>query len=109
MMKCGIMFKLGDVVLAQIPFVDLDREKFRPAVVLFEDLGNIVVASITSNIHMKGIPLSVKEGAVKESVIKINYIFTVSFGRIKGVLFSLSYEKKELIISELVRKLRSAS
>ncbi|HLD05488.1 MAG TPA: type II toxin-antitoxin system PemK/MazF family toxin [Candidatus Nanoarchaeia archaeon] len=103
------MFKLGDVVLAQIPFIDLEQEKFRPAVVLFEDLGNIVVASITSNTRMRGIPLSIKEGTVKESVIKINYIFMVSFRRVKGLLFSLSYQKKEQIISELIKKIRSAS
>ena len=59
---------------------------------LFEEYGNIVVAGITSNLKMGGIPLSKKEGAVKESVIKLNYIFTISEKMVKKVLFSLSKE-----------------
>ncbi len=36
------------------------------------------VAGITSNPHMKGIALTTVDGAVKDSVIKTNYIFTIS-------------------------------
>jgi len=99
------MPKFGDVILANIQFADTYEIKKRPAVVLFEEYGNVVVAGITSNIEMKGIPLSKKEGAVKESVIKLNYIFTISEKMIKKNLFSLSSEKKKLIVSELLKKL----
>ena len=100
------MPKFGDVILANIQFTDTFEIKKRPAVVLFEEYGNVVVAGITSNIKMKGIPLSKKEGAVKESIIKLNYIFTISEKMIKKNLFSLSTEKKKLIVSELVKKLQ---
>ena len=99
------MPKFGDVILAEIQFTDTFEIKTRPAVVLFEECGNVVVAGITSNIEMKGIPLSKKEGAVKESVIKLNYIFTISKKMIKKSLFLLSNEKKKLIASELMKKL----
>ncbi|MCH8004517.1 MAG: type II toxin-antitoxin system PemK/MazF family toxin [Nanoarchaeota archaeon] len=99
------MPKFGDVILAQIQFVDTFEIKSRPAVVLFEEYGNVVVAGITSNVEMKGIPLSKKEGAIKESVIKLNYIFTISEKMIKKILFSLSSEKKKIIVSELIKKL----
>ena len=99
------MPKFGDVVLAQIQFVDTFEIKKRPAVVLFEEFGNVVVIGITSNIEMKGIPLSRKEGAVKDSIIKLNYIFTISEKMIKKILFFLSSEKKKLIVSELMKKL----
>ena len=59
-------------------FTDTAEVKTRPAVVLFEELGNVVIAGITSNLKMKGIPLTKSEGAIKESVIKLNYIFTIS-------------------------------
>ena len=72
------MLKLGDVVLTKVQFVDTFEVKIRPVVVLFEDKGNIVVAGITSNEKMDGILLTKKEGAVKDSVIKLNYIFTIS-------------------------------
>ena len=59
------MHNPGDVVLAHIQFADTFAVKKRPALVLFEEYGNIVVAGITSNIEMQGIPLSKKEGAIK--------------------------------------------
>jgi mRNA interferase MazF len=92
-------------VLAQLQFTDTLEIKTRPAVVLFEEYGNIVVAGITSNVQMKGIPLTKQEGAVKDSVIKLNYIFTVSDAMIKKKLFALAKEKKEQIRDALLKKL----
>ena len=99
------MHKLGEVVLAEIQFADSPDIKTRPAAVLFEEYGNIVVAGITSNLKMGGILLAKKEGAIKESVIKLNYIFTISEKMVKKVLFSLSNEKKKIIVNEIIKKL----
>ena len=98
-------YKFGDVVLAKVQFTDTFEIKKRPALILFEELGNVVVAGITSNLEMKGIPLHKKEGAIKESVIKLNYIFTISEEMIDRVLFSVLKEKKELIKKELFKKI----
>jgi len=76
-------------------------------VVLFEEFGNIVIAGITSNTQMKGIPLTKKEGAVKDSVIKLNYIFTTADPFIKKTLFSLSKEKKKIVQQEFTKKLHA--
>ena len=95
----------GDVILAQVQFTDTFEIKLRPAVILFEELGNIVIAGITSNLSMKGIPLTQKEGAIKESVIKPNYIFTISGSLVKKKLFPLSKEKKSLLYEELARRI----
>ena len=95
----------GDVVLTNVQFTDTFEIKKRPALVLFEEFDNIVVAGITSNLEMKGISLTKKEGAIKESVIKTNYIFTVSNGLIEKSLFSLSKEKKKQVFDKLVEKL----
>ncbi len=107
MMKRGSMLKFGDVVLAQIQFVDTFELKTRPALVLFEEYGNVVVAGITSNKEMEGISLTKKDGAIKESVIKLNYIFTISEKMVQKELFKLTSEKKKIIISEFVKKLDS--
>ncbi len=104
-MNVGKMPKVGDVVLTKIQFTDTFEIKKRPALVLFEELGNIIVAGITSNIEMKGIPLTKKEGAIKNSVIKLNYIFTISKMMIDKILFSLSKQKKKKVFDELVKKL----
>lgn len=99
------MLKAGDVILASVQFTDTAEVKTRPAVVLFEELGNVVIAGITSNLKMRGIPLSKSEGALKDSVIKLNYIFTISNEMASKVILHLSEEKKGLIFDELSKKL----
>lgn len=99
------MPKSGDVILATVQFTDTAEVKVRPAVVLFEEFGNVVVAGITSNLKMKGIPLTKGEGALKDSVIKLNYIFTISNEMASKVVFHLSNEKKKIIFDELTKRL----
>ena len=95
----------GDVVLVQVQFTDTFEIKKRPALVLFEELDNIVVAGITSNTKMKGIPLSKEDGIKKDSVIKMNYIFTISTAMITKILFHLNTKKKQMVFNELQKRL----
>ncbi len=99
------MPKAGDVIVASVQFTDTAEVKTRPAAVLFEELGNVVIAGITSNLKMKGLPLTKNEGAIKDSVIKLNYIFTISEEMVCKVIFHLSKEKKRLIFDELNKRL----
>ena len=99
------MLKAGEVVLAKIQFTDTFEIKTRPALILFEELDNIVVAGITSNTDTEGIPLTKKEGAVKDSVIKLNYIFTVSESMIAKKLFTLTKAKQKIVYNTLIKKL----
>lgn len=99
------MYEFGSVILAEVQFTDTFEIKTRPVVVLFEEEGNIVIIGITSNLEMKGIPLTKKEGAVKDSVIKLNYIFTISEKMVKKFLFNLSDKKKDMIRKELEKRL----
>lgn len=99
------MLKAGDVVLADIQFVDTFELKKRPALVLFEEFNNVVVAGITSNTEMKGITLTKSDGAIKDSIIKLNYIFTISRAMIEKTVFSLSAEKKKEVYEALIGKL----
>lgn len=99
------MHKLGEVVLGLVQYTDTFEIKKRPALVLFEEQGNIVVAGITSNLKMSGVPLTKKEGAFKDSIIKLNYIFTISEKMVERVLFSISKEKREVIKREFLDKL----
>ena len=101
------MSKAGDIVLTKVQFTDTFEIKKRPALILFEEFDNVVVAGITSNPEMKGILLTKREGAVKDSVIKLNYIFTVSSAMIEKVLFHLSSNKKKKVFDELLERLNS--
>jgi len=99
------MLKSGDVVLAQVQFTDTFEIKKRPALVLFEEYDNVVVAGITSNLKMKGIPLTKGEGAIQDSVIKLNYIFTISTAMVVKMLFHLNKKKKQMVFNELQKRL----
>jgi len=100
------MPKSGDVVLAQIQFTDTFEIKKRPALLLYEEFGNVVVAGITSNTNMQGVSITKKEGAIKDSIIKLNYIFTISKGMILKTLFHLTSKKKNEVYKELTKKLK---
>jgi mRNA interferase MazF len=89
-------FKSGDVVIARIQFTDTLKVKKRPVLILFEEYGHLVVAGITSNTNMKGIPLLKKDGMIKDSVIKLNYIFTISNNLIYKKLFTLNKKKRSI-------------
>lgn len=104
-MRHGKMLRSGDVVIAQMQFTDTFEIKKRPAIILFEEYDNVVVAGITSNQQMKGIPLTKEEGAVKNSIIKLNYIFTISKAMIVKTLFQLNTEKKHMVYQELLHRL----
>jgi len=97
----------GDVVLARVQFTDSFEVKTRPALVLFEEYDNLVLAGITSNTSMKGIPLTVREGAIRDSVIKTNYIFTVTRLMIKKKLFTISSLRRKQVHDDLIVKLES--
>ena len=99
------MLKSGDVVLANIQFVDTSEIKIRPALVLFEEYDNVVVAGVTSNPKMEGVKILKKDGAIKDSVIKLNYIFTISRNMVSKVLFHLNQEKKKKVFEELKDRL----
>jgi mRNA interferase MazF len=99
------MPKAGDVIITRMQFVDSEGSKVRPALVLFEELGNIIIAGITTNMQMKGIHISTKEGAAQDSIIKLSYIFTITDEAILKTVFHLSPEKKRLVFDELLKRL----
>ena len=49
----GNMPRSGDIIIARVRFADDQGSKIRPALVLFEELGNVVIAGVTTNLHMK--------------------------------------------------------
>jgi mRNA interferase MazF len=99
------MSKTGDIILTRMQFIDSHGSKVRPALVLFEELGNIIIAGITTNLQMKGVSITTKEGAAQDSIIKLNYIFTITNEAILKTVFHLSPKKKQLVFDELSKRL----
>ncbi len=103
-MKSGKDYKFGDIFLAHVQFIDSGEIKTRPALVLFEEYGNIVIVGITSNPHTKGISITKEEGMEVDSVIKLNYIMTISEKQVKKYLFTVSNNKKQEVKQALLGK-----
>ena len=100
MIRCGTMYRQGDILLIPIPFTDLSAKKKRPVLVLSNDSYNsktedIIVAAITSNITTKDYIVTLQsqdldEGTLKvDSCIRVDKIYTLSqaiviskFGRV---------------------------
>ena len=55
---------------------------------------------------MQGISLTKQEGMVIDSIVKLNYIMTLTELMVKKYLFSISEEKKQQIKEELCEKLQ---
>lgn len=99
----------GDIIIARVRFADDQGSKIRPALVLFEEPGNVVIAGVTTNLQMKGVPISKREGAAQESIIKLNYIFTITNDVVLKTVFHLSIDKKKMVLKELMEKLEGLS
>ncbi|MFH1649749.1 MAG: hypothetical protein ABIA93_04325 [Candidatus Woesearchaeota archaeon] len=85
-------------------FVETDSYKRRPALVLYQEHRNLVVAGITSNLLMEGISLTREEGFQFDSVLKLNYIMTVvSTSALQ--IFRLSMGKQEFVRDAIVSRL----
>jgi hypothetical protein len=54
--------------------------------------------------RMNGIRISKNEGAAQDSVIKLNYIFTITNEAIIKTVFQLSSEKRNVVFDELMKK-----
>ncbi|MDE1854818.1 MAG: type II toxin-antitoxin system PemK/MazF family toxin [Candidatus Micrarchaeota archaeon] len=99
------MYRAGDIVTARVRLSEGSETKNRFALVLYEQLGNVVIAGITSNPYAKGIPLTKKEGMPKDSVIKLNYLFTVTEDTLFGPIFKLGKERKKQVSGEMSKLL----
>lgn len=99
--------KAGQVVLIDFPFIDNSSSKVRPAVVLFSDYDNIILAAITSNLNAQGIKLTKEDGLFKDSVIKLNYIFTLPKDLIIMHISNLNTDKRKEIYLKLEKIIKS--
>ena len=101
------MYSSGDIILAYVQFTDSNNLKKRPALILYKDYNNYIVSGITSNLNMKGIFLTKKDGLVKNSVLKINYIFTIPKSFILKKISTLDIEKRKIVYDEFLKNLNS--
>ena len=91
------MYEFGDVLLAKVQFPNGTSVKKRPVIVLFQKKKNIIVSGITSNISRDGVLIKKESGLKKDSIVRLDYIFTLDDSLIEKKLISLSENKKREI------------
>ena len=65
MMKGGMMYSKGDIVVISFPFSNLMEAKKRPMLILAEKGEDLIGCAITSNPESEGVPiLEYKEGSL---------------------------------------------
>jgi mRNA interferase MazF len=96
--------KVGDIVLVEFPFSDLQEIKLRPALILLElEYESFLVAFITSKIpkNLKPYELLLKretnEYLLADSVVNVGRLTTLSKSLIKRKLGSLSIQQREQV------------
>ena len=77
MMKYGIMYKQGDILLIPIPFTDLSSSKKRPVLVMSNSEYNaktedVIVLAATSNIKEKDYSIIFTNSDMAEGYIKVD-------------------------------------
>jgi len=86
MIRSGIMYKRGEIVLIPVPFSDLSSVKRRPVLVISNLSHNstnsdMIVVAITSNLQQKGIIITTNDlltGKLpKTSLIRCDKIYTL--------------------------------
>lgn len=100
-MKHGKTYEFGEIVLASVSFPNGTGIKQRPVLILFQKRKNIIVTGITSNLSREGVLIKKEEGLDKDSIVRLDYIFTIDDSNIKKKLITISESKKKEICKKL--------
>jgi len=101
------LFKAGQVVLIDTPFTNPPGHKLRPALIISILRDDVIILPITSNLNANGVLITKKDGAVEDSIIKLNNIFTIYYSEVKHIFFELNKEKKREVYTELIKMFNS--
>ncbi|MHA1733388.1 MAG: type II toxin-antitoxin system PemK/MazF family toxin [Promethearchaeota archaeon] len=98
----------GDIVLVEVPFPDRTGSKRRPFLVVQVSGNNVVGLAITSQLRQgpRGVLITKEEGILKDSVILLDYAFTIDRSSIEGELLRCPRTLRAAVFCELVAKCR---
>ena len=97
-------YVFGDIILTNLPYVDIKGSKLRPNLVLFQDKRNVIISKISSKKSTSGILLNRYDGVKIESIIKLDTIFTIDCKDIERKLFELNSSKKKEVCDGIKTK-----
>ena len=95
MMKGGMMYSKGDIVVINFPFSDLLNAKKRPMLVLAEKGDDIIGCAITSNPESQGVSIENFEEGSLQFKSKVKYWQITTFLKSLAVKKIAKISKKE--------------
>ena len=112
MMRSGIKYSAGNIVILPFPFTDLSATKQRPVLIISNDSYNaamedVVVCGITSNFKDASYSVSLGQQELQEGVIptlsriKVDKIFTLKQSLIKKKVGAVKQEVLQEVIKEI--------
>ncbi len=99
-------YKPGDIVLIATEGSKNKGIRKRPAFVIYANDDTLIACGVSRSKKLKGIPLTSKDGAIKNCKIFLHYMFTISPDIIVKKLFSITGSKKREIYKKLKQKIQ---
>ena len=98
--------KKGDIVLVGFPFTDRSGEKNRPALVLFADKTDVIVAFITTKLNRQEktdikLEPSITNGLKRVSIVRLSKLITLEKNIVLGKLGELTLAELSIINTSL--------
>jgi len=108
MMRSGIMFKQGDLVILPFPFTDLSNAKKRPAIIISNNRFNkssedVLFVAVTSNPVKRPFSISLSNKNISKGIlsgeakIKVDKLFCIS----QKIILKKFAEVKTEVVSEI--------
>lgn len=105
------MFKFGDIVVINFPFSNSQGSKRRPAMVIKESDGDILIVKITSKIYSGEFDVKIKDWKsaelLSESIIRMHKIQTIHSSLVFAHIGSLSSPDIKLARQALINLILS--
>jgi len=102
----GMTYKQGEILIVPFPFSDLSGIKRRPVLILSKNSKDLIICGITSNLKDKKHSVlidnsNLSEGKIpKQSLIKVNKLFTIEESIIEKKVAKLNKETFEDVKKE---------
>lgn len=116
MMKSGMTFKQGEIVVIPFPFTDLSAVKQRPVLIISstgynESTEDVIICGITSNLKDAGYSVVIDNGSLSTgqipviSRIKVDKIFTLKQSLAKKKVARIKPEVMDAVKAEILKLL----
>lgn len=99
-------YKSGDIVLCKVNFLDQEKSKKRPSIIIYAYGSHCILCPITSNLKRRGLFISQEQGLPLDSVIRADFLFTILKENIIKKYCTLNFQNRKKLYNLLNKKLK---